>query len=140
MHPAEPRRSSHQVTFAVLAVGVIAFGLLQVPNVAHPTFVVLGAYCAYFGNLIGIDPVLAGVLFAPVFYLSGAGKEGVIDLREDAEENRAVREFSREDGGAVPRQADEFVCQSCFLVKHHRQLVDTDRSFCRDCACFDNCP
>src|SRR4051812_42026646 len=29
MHSAEPRRASHQATFAVLAVGVIAFGLLQ---------------------------------------------------------------------------------------------------------------
>jgi EmrB/QacA subfamily drug resistance transporter len=29
MHSAEPRRSSHRTTFAVLAVGVIAFGLLQ---------------------------------------------------------------------------------------------------------------
>ena len=29
MHSATPRRSSHQMTFGVLAVGVIAFGLLQ---------------------------------------------------------------------------------------------------------------
>jgi EmrB/QacA subfamily drug resistance transporter len=29
MHQAEPRRASHQATFAVLSVGVIAFGLLQ---------------------------------------------------------------------------------------------------------------
>src|SRR3954451_3323738 len=29
MHSAEPRRASHQATFAVLSVGVIAVGLLQ---------------------------------------------------------------------------------------------------------------
>jgi branched-chain amino acid transport system permease protein len=58
--------------YAVASLGLtIAFGLLQVPNVAHPTFVVLGAYCAYFGNLVGLDPVLAGVLFAPAFYVAG---------------------------------------------------------------------
>lgn len=61
-------------------------------------------------------------------------EEGFIDLREYGEEDRAVREFAREDGGAPPRQADEFVCRSCFLVKHHRQLADADRGFCRDCA------
>lgn len=58
--------------YAVASLGLtIAFGLLQVPNVAHPTFVVLGAYCAYFGNLVGLDPVLAGALFAPAFYAAG---------------------------------------------------------------------
>lgn len=58
--------------YAVASLGLtIAFGLLQIPNVAHPTFVVLGAYCAYFGNLFGIDPVLASVFFAPVFFVAG---------------------------------------------------------------------
>jgi branched-chain amino acid transport system permease protein len=58
--------------YAVASLGLtIAFGLLQIPNVAHPTFMVLGAYCAYFGNLLGLDPVIASVIFAPVFYLAG---------------------------------------------------------------------
>jgi branched-chain amino acid transport system permease protein len=58
--------------YAVASLGLtIAFGLLQVPNVAHPTFIVLGAYCAYFGNLLGLDPVVASLIFAPLFYLGG---------------------------------------------------------------------
>lgn len=58
--------------YAVASLGLtIAFGLLQVPNVAHPTFVVLGAYCAWFGNMLGADPVIASLIFAPVFYLGG---------------------------------------------------------------------
>jgi branched-chain amino acid transport system permease protein len=58
--------------YAVASLGLtIAFGLLQIPNVAHPTFMVLGAYCAYFGNLLGVDPVIASIIFAPVFYLVG---------------------------------------------------------------------
>jgi len=58
--------------YAVASLGLtIAFGLLQVPNVAHPTFMVLGAYCAYLGNLLGVDPVIASVIFAPAFYLAG---------------------------------------------------------------------
>ena len=40
--------------YAVASLGLtITFGLLQIPNVAHPTFMVLGAYCAYLGNLSG---------------------------------------------------------------------------------------
>ncbi|NNN13107.1 MAG: DUF4193 family protein [Acidimicrobiaceae bacterium] len=34
----------------------------------------------------------------------------------------------------LPRQPDEFVCQSCFLVKKRSQLADPKRSFCRDCV------
>ena len=58
--------------YAVASLGLtIAFGLLQIPNVAHPTFMVLGAYCAYLGNLLGVDPVIASIIFAPGFYLAG---------------------------------------------------------------------
>jgi len=34
----------------------------------------------------------------------------------------------------LPKQPGEFVCQSCFLVKHPSQLADRDRMLCRDCV------
>jgi hypothetical protein len=36
----------------------------------------------------------------------------------------------------LPRQADEFTCGSCFLVKHRSQvaLVKSGVSYCVDCA------
>lgn len=34
----------------------------------------------------------------------------------------------------LPKQPDEFVCQSCFLVKNRSQVADKDRMFCRDCV------
>lgn len=34
----------------------------------------------------------------------------------------------------LPKQPDEFVCQSCFLVKKLTQLADRDRNYCRDCV------
>lgn len=59
--------------YAIASLGLtITFGLLEIPNVAHPTFIVLGAYCAQFANSLGVDPVIGGILFAPVFYLGGA--------------------------------------------------------------------
>lgn len=33
-----------------------------------------------------------------------------------------------------PCGTDEFVCQSCFLVKHPSQLADAKRMWCRDCV------
>ena len=34
----------------------------------------------------------------------------------------------------LPKRQDEFVCRSCFLVKHRSQLVDSGRQVCLDCA------
>lgn len=34
----------------------------------------------------------------------------------------------------LPKQPDEFVCRSCFLVKHSSQLADKKRGLCRDCV------
>ena len=34
----------------------------------------------------------------------------------------------------VPQQPTEFVCKSCFLVKHQSQLADKKRMYCVDCA------
>ncbi len=45
---------------------------------------------------------------------------------EERVESLAVR--------AVPKQANEFVCTSCHLVKHNSQLADRQRQLCRDCV------
>ncbi len=58
--------------YVVASLGLaITFGLLEIPNVAHPTFIILGAYCAHFGNSFGLDPMVSGILFAPAFYAGG---------------------------------------------------------------------
>lgn len=52
----------------------------------------------------------------------------VADAEVDAED--------RLDGGGrvVPKRPGEFVCTSCFLVKHPGQLADKKRVLCRDCV------
>jgi branched-chain amino acid transport system permease protein len=59
--------------YAALSAGAtIAFGLLEIVNIAHPTFVIIGAYAVYLVNArLGIDPILAGLLLTPVFYVLG---------------------------------------------------------------------
>ncbi|MBO0751399.1 MAG: branched-chain amino acid ABC transporter permease, partial [Bradyrhizobiaceae bacterium] len=60
--------------YAVASLGLtITFGLLGIPNVAHPTFIVLGAYCVAFADTLGVDPMLAGIMLAPLFYAGGVG-------------------------------------------------------------------
>jgi branched-chain amino acid transport system permease protein len=60
--------------YAAVTVGIsIAFGILDIVNIAHPAFIILGAYAAYFANtLFGIDPIVASIIALPVFYLLGA--------------------------------------------------------------------
>ncbi|HEX6382958.1 MAG TPA: DUF4193 family protein [Acidimicrobiia bacterium] len=33
-----------------------------------------------------------------------------------------------------PKRPGEFVCRSCFLVKHPSQLADPERMLCSDCV------
>ena len=59
--------------YAAVSLGIsMSFGLLEVANIAHPVFVIAGAYAAYMMNTaVGLDPILTGLLFTPVFYALG---------------------------------------------------------------------
>jgi branched-chain amino acid transport system permease protein len=56
--------------YAAVSLGIsMTFGLLDVPNIAHPVFIVAGAYAAYVMNTaFALDPIVAGLLFTPLFY------------------------------------------------------------------------
>jgi branched-chain amino acid transport system permease protein len=60
--------------YASVTVGLaIAFGMLDIGNLAHPAFVILGSFCAYiFNQRFGLDPILASILMTPVFFALGA--------------------------------------------------------------------
>jgi branched-chain amino acid transport system permease protein len=59
--------------YAAVSVGVaIAFGMLDVVNIAHPAFIVLGSYIAFIMNgWIGIDPIVSAFVLSPAFFLLG---------------------------------------------------------------------
>jgi branched-chain amino acid transport system permease protein len=59
--------------YAAVSLGIsVTFGLLDVVNIAHPVFVILGAYTAFTLNSAwGLDPLLAGALFVPIFFAIG---------------------------------------------------------------------
>ena len=60
--------------YAAVTAGIsISFGMLDIVNIAHPAFVILGSYIAYFFNInFGVDPILVSIIALPVFYLHGA--------------------------------------------------------------------
>src|SRR5258708_4763931 len=58
--------------YAAVSIGLsVAFGLLDVPHVAHPAIMVLGSYCTYVLGRYGLDPILAGVALMPLFFILG---------------------------------------------------------------------
>jgi len=59
----------------------------------------------------------------------------VVEEVEDDEETPEVEDRSGDGVERVlPKQPGEFVCRSCFLVKHPNQLADRKAMLCRDCV------
>jgi branched-chain amino acid transport system permease protein len=61
--------------YAAVTAGVsLSFGILDIVNIAHPAFIILGSYIAYvFNARFGIDPIIVAIVATPAFYALGAG-------------------------------------------------------------------
>ncbi len=61
--------------YAAVTAGVsLSFGILDIVNIAHPAFIILGSYIAYIVSVsLGLDPIVTSILVAPAFYALGAG-------------------------------------------------------------------
>lgn len=58
--------------YAAVSIGLsVSFGLLDVPHVAHPAVMILGSYCTYVLAGYGLDPIVAGVVLMPAFFVLG---------------------------------------------------------------------
>jgi branched-chain amino acid transport system permease protein len=59
--------------YAAVTIGIsVAFGILDIVNIAHPAFIILGSYIAYIVNTrLGLDPILVSIVMLPVFYALG---------------------------------------------------------------------
>ncbi len=59
--------------YAAMSVGIaIAFGMLDVVNIAHPAFILLGSYAASVANsALGADPILTAAALSPAFFALG---------------------------------------------------------------------
>src|ERR1700704_3019760 len=79
--------------YIAVTVGVsISFGMLDIVNIAHPAFIILGSYLAYIINsTCGLDPVLVGILMLPVFYTLGAAVYQVYYLSFEKRGQEALR-------------------------------------------------
>jgi len=60
--------------YAAVTSGVsLSFGILDIVNIAHPAFIILGSYLAYVANAtLGVDPILASIVMMPLFFVLGS--------------------------------------------------------------------
>lgn len=58
--------------YAAVSIGLsVSFGLLDVPHVAHPAVMIVGSYATYLLAAKGMDPIVAGTLLMPLFFVFG---------------------------------------------------------------------
>ena len=79
--------------YAAVSLGLsVAFGQLNIVNIAHPAFVILGSYIAYMCNSRwGLDPILVGIAFTPVFFLVGVGAYRIYYESFERKDDEALR-------------------------------------------------
>jgi branched-chain amino acid transport system permease protein len=79
--------------YAAVSIGVsISFGMLDIVNIAHPVFIVLGSYGAWLLSVwLGLDPILAGIVLTPLFYLLGAAIYQIYHVSFERRGDQAMR-------------------------------------------------
>jgi len=82
--------------YAAVTIGVsISFGILDIVNIAHPAFIILGSYIAYIVNVrMGIDPILVSIIMFPVFYVLGAAIYQIYYLSFERRGQEALRSLA----------------------------------------------
>lgn len=79
--------------YAAVTIGIsISFGMLDVVNIAHPAFIILGSYVAYIANTyFGLDPILTSVLALPAFYFLGVLIYHIYDVSFERRGDTSIR-------------------------------------------------
>src|SRR5258708_38934602 len=79
--------------YAAVTIGVsISLGMLDIVNIAHPAFIILGSYTAYIANSVfGFDPILSSIVLFPAFYLLGVAIYHIYDVSFERRGDTSIR-------------------------------------------------
>jgi branched-chain amino acid transport system permease protein len=82
--------------YAAVTLGVsISFGILDIVNIAHPAFIILGSYVAYIVNArFGIDPIVVSIVMFPAFFVLGAAIYQIYYLSFEKRGQEALRSLA----------------------------------------------
>jgi branched-chain amino acid transport system permease protein len=66
--------------------------MLDIVNIAHPAFIILGSYTAYIANSVfGFDPILSSIVLLPAFYLLGVAIYYIYDVSFERRGDASIR-------------------------------------------------
>ena len=106
--------------YAAVSVGIsISFGMLDVVNIAHPGFIILGSYIAYIvSDRLGLDPILVAVAVSPLFFLLGMALYRVYYLCFERHGERVEAVAAVDDVGDIGAEDDEARVGDVHHVEH----------------------
>jgi hypothetical protein len=82
-----------------------------------------------------VDIVDSAVVDSSLDHLILGATETSVEDEDDISNDDLEAEDSDEFvAHVIPKQPDEFTCQSCFLVKKQYQLADKEHQICKDCV------
>ena len=72
--------------YAAVTAGIsISFGMLDIVNIAHPAFIILGSYIAYIVNIsFGLDPILVSSSCCRLLRARRGGLSGLLPVLRKA--------------------------------------------------------
>ena len=79
--------------YAAVTLGLtMVFGYLNIVNIAHPAFVILGSYLTFaLNSQWGLDPIVAGVMLTPLFFALGVAVHAIYHASFEAREADSLR-------------------------------------------------
>ena len=79
--------------YAAVTLGMtLVFGYLNIVNIAHPAFVIVGSYLTFaLNSRWGLDPIVAGVMLMPLFFALGVAVHAVYHASFEARDEDSLR-------------------------------------------------
>ncbi len=79
--------------YAAVTLGMtLVFGYLNIVNIAHPAFVIVGSYLtSALNSRWGLDPIVAGVMLMPLFFALGVAVHAVYHASFEARDEDSLR-------------------------------------------------
>ena len=79
--------------YAAVTLGMtLVFGYLNIVNIAHPAFVIVGSYLTFaLNSRCGLDPIVAGVMLMPLFFALGVAVHAVYHASFEARDEDSLR-------------------------------------------------
>ena len=127
--------------YAAVTIGVsISFGMLDIVNIAHPAFIILGSYIAYIANTaFGIDPILASVIVVAGVLPARRGDLSGLLPRVRTPRRRSVARASRSSSACCSSPRSRWCWCSASITAWWRRRISAPACISASSSCRCGC-